>query len=155
MNTIKDLNMEVQEVTFSIDGKVELGLLNLGAITMSYQGREAILDILTTSAVYDEELDVTNFECKVEPIEETIADGTFPDCKYDLTYEDLRMSFNQIYVGTEKEKGNLLSLVSKMSDVHRKGIAVDCAIRLWKAYVSGDYVSFFKLYVLMVSLFKS
>lgn len=56
---------------------------------------------------------------------------------------------NEIYVGTEKEKGNLLSLVDKMDPMHRKGIAVDCALRLWKAYVNNDYVSFFRLYVLM------
>ncbi len=89
-------------VTIIVNGKVEPGLINLGAITLKRAGREYILDIVRTMLYFED--GKTRLECKIEEDSEI-----FDECKYDLTVFDLdKLTVAEVFVATEDNKENVL-----------------------------------------------
>lgn len=96
MENVNFLGVEIQ-----IDGEVNLGLLNLGAITLKKENREYILDIVSSISHFEDGL--TTISCKVEVDKEI-----FDECKYDLTTVDLFcLDVAEIFITTEDNKENI------------------------------------------------
>ena len=78
-----------------VEGPVEIGNINLGAITIKKEDRECIIDIVRSKFVYED--GITTITCEVEEDADV-----FTECKYDLTAKDLIFNDSaEVFVGTE------------------------------------------------------
>ncbi len=88
--------MDFSHVDFLIKGKVEIGHIDIGAVTLKKDEREYILDVHGYEIPDDTNPVIT---CCIE--EDVI---TFDECKYDLTKEDLSsLTEATLYVTAEAE----------------------------------------------------
>ncbi len=85
-------------------------MMDLGAVTLSFEGREFIYDIVESYSTDSEGEDSDNLRtCEVK-----VDKDVFPDCKYDLTEHDLLSYHNQIkgtlFVGGDEFEGEVVSM---------------------------------------------
>jgi len=84
-----------------IDDQVRVGEIDLGAVTLKKDDREFILDIVMSE--WHRDHTGTTITCKLEQDKES-----FPDCKYDLTSEDLRNGLDTATIFAEQtDKSNI------------------------------------------------
>lgn len=77
-------HVEILGITVVIDGDHMKTEMDLGAVTLSREGREYILDPIQSYRNFE------HGETKIEiDLEEEIDHETFPDCKFDLEEVDL------------------------------------------------------------------
>ena len=91
----------IDNLVVVIKGTTERGNVDLGALTLSVDGREFILDIVQSYS--NETDDGLHIVCDLEVDEETFA-----ECPYDITKEDLLNYENNglvrtLYVGGEED----------------------------------------------------
>ena len=103
-------NVEVLGLTVNLFGQCE-DTPDLGAVYLSYEGREYILDVVQSYT--DTNSGDTEIDCDLE-----IDRDTFEDCPYDLTQYDLMASRLEatFYIATELEIDKL-SLFVKIGDM--------------------------------------
>jgi len=92
-------DVAISHVTISLSKEIDnVSFLDLGAVYLSCEGREYILDI--TDSSWDIEDGCTEITCGLTTMDE---DDIFEDCKFDLTGEDLFSSFlkGSVFVGDE------------------------------------------------------
>jgi hypothetical protein len=85
MKEIKGINIHNLEVV--IKGHLNRHDIDLGALTLSVDGREFILDVVQSYSDETEDNDgnpILRISCDLEPDEDT-----FDECPYDLTKDDL------------------------------------------------------------------
>jgi hypothetical protein len=99
MKCIEGINIHNLEVV--LVGDVDRNLIDIGALTLSAEGREFILDV---SQSYSDGVETTGdgttrITCDLEVDEET-----FSECKYDFTKEDLLNGYDRdmtLFLGSE------------------------------------------------------
>jgi len=110
MRTIKIDGVEILGVSIHFDTKVDRNLYDLGAVTLSHEDREFILDV--AESTLDTEGNGTVIECVLE-----IDKDIFGECKYDLTALDLYSNTlkAEMFVGGEdaEEEPEYISLFIK------------------------------------------
>lgn len=92
-------DVEILHATITISKKIRVMLLDLGAVTLSCQGREYILDIC--ESFWDFEDGVTEITCGLKTFDD---EDIFEECSFDLTGEDIFSSClkGTIFVGDEE-----------------------------------------------------
>lgn len=92
-------DVAISHVTITISKEIDsITALDLGAVTLSCEGREYILDI--SDSCWEIENGITEIICGLKTIDE---DNIFEGCAFDLTGEDLFSSFlkGSVFVGDE------------------------------------------------------
>jgi hypothetical protein len=95
---MKLINRATFTVQFSTTGNGHDHQLDLGAVTLMHKGRCCMLDVTDTEIWYSDTPNVTHYECRVKPDEDT-----FHECAYDLTERDLlkRLDVATLYAASE------------------------------------------------------
>ena len=90
-------NIEILSLNVVLVGKIDVET-DLGAVTISREGREYILDVVQSYSMFED--GITSIETDLER-----DDELFFDCPYDITAEDLISDDLKVefYISTENE----------------------------------------------------
>ena len=111
-------NVEILSLNVVLVGKKDEET-NLGAVTISREGREYILDVVQSYSTFED--GITNIETDL-----IRDDETFSDCPYDITAVDLMSSDLKVefYIETENEIESM-TLFVRIGGAHGMTKAID------------------------------